>query len=213
MASGPPVGQGGPASSGGRIPADPGDGEGRGSRGSKRARRPRPSPSELSKPERIEKAHADALRLLSHRERTRDELHRRLRGKGYDPETVEGVLDRLAGAGLQSDERFAEVFAAEAHRSRGLSAAALQGELLRRGVDRRLASEAAAEPPEDEEARARDLAAARARRLSPDLPPEVRKRRLAAYLARRGYPAEMCFRLAADAVSPGEEPPRDFPIS
>jgi regulatory protein len=151
--------------------------------------------------------------LLSHRERTRAELRRRLRGKGYDPETIEGVLDRLAEAGLQSDERFAEVFTTEAHRSRGLAASALQGELRRRGVDRLLASEAAAERPEDEEARARDLAAARARRLPAALPVETRKRRVAAYLARRGFPAEMCFRLAADAVSPGDEPPRDFPIS
>ncbi len=153
------------------------------------------------------------MRLLSHRERTRVELSRRLRSKGYDVDTVEGVLDRLSAAGLQSDERFAEVFAAEAHRSRGLSAAALQGELLRRGVERKLASEAATERPEDEEARARELVAARARRLPSGTPPDAQRRRLAAYLARRGYPADMCFRLAADAVSGEEDPPRDFPIS
>jgi regulatory protein len=199
--------------SGGRTPAEPGDGEGRGSGKRKMARKPRPSPSELPQAERTEQARAVALRLLSHRERTRTELKTRLRAKGYDADTIEGVLDRLAEAGLQSDERFAEVFATEAHRSRGLASSALQSQLQRRGVDRRLASEAAAERPEDEEARARELAFARARRVSESLPPEVRKRRIAGYLARRGYPAEICFRMAADAVSGGDEPPRDFPIS
>jgi len=213
VSRGDPGVRGPTAPRGDRTPDDPGDGEGRSSGKRKRARRPRPSPSELPPAERAERAHSDALRLLSHRERTRVELSRRLRSKGYDAGTVEGVLDRLADVGLQSDERFAEVFTAEAHRSRGLSTAALQGELVRRGVDRRLASEAATERPEDEEARARELVLARARRLPPDAPADARRRRLAAYLARRGFPAEMCFRLAADAVSDAEDPPGDFPIS
>lgn len=206
-------GDSGVRSGGDRTPGNPGDDPGRSSAKRKRSRKPRPGSSEFSPAERSEQAHAAALRLLSHRERTRAELGRRLRLKGYDPETVEGVLDRLAESGLQSDDRFAEVFTGEAHRSRGLSATALQGELIRRGVDRRLAAEAATEPPEQEEARARELAAARARKLGSSLAPEVRRRRIVDYLARRGYPAEMCFRLAADAVSPGDEPPRDFPIS
>ncbi|MGH2783718.1 MAG: regulatory protein RecX, partial [Actinomycetota bacterium] len=182
----------------------------------KRARAPRPSPSELPPAERIEQARAAALRLLSHRERTRAELKTRLRSKGYDVETIEGVLDTLRESGLQSDERFAEMFAGEAHRSRGLASSALQGELVRRGVDRRLASEAATERPEDEEARARELARSRARRLPAGLAPDARRRRIAGYLARRGYPADVCFRMAADAVSGDTDPgdgPRDFPIS
>jgi regulatory protein len=117
--------------------------------------------------------------------------------KGFAAPTVDGVLDQLSEAGLQSDERFAEMFALEAHRGRGLSAMAVQGELRRRGVDRRLAAEAATETPEDEEARARELAERRASRLT-GLPHEVRARRLLGYLARRGYPAELCRRLAAE---------------
>ena len=151
--------------------------------------------------------------MLSHRERSRAELRTRLRGKGYDTETIEGVLDALADAGLQSDERFAEVFTGEAHRSRGLASSAVRGELLRRGVDRKLAVEAATERPEDEEARARELALVRARRLPSSLTEDARRRRIAGYLARRGYPPEVCFRMAADAVSAGDEPPRDFPLS
>ncbi|MGH2793583.1 MAG: regulatory protein RecX, partial [Actinomycetota bacterium] len=179
----------------------------------KRSRAPRPGSSELPPEERREKARDAALRLLSHRERSRAELKQRLRAKGYDAETIEGVLDALRDSGLQSDERFAEVFTGEAHRSRGLASGAVRGELLRRGIDRRLALEAATERPEDEESRARELALSRARRLPAEIAPDARKRRIAGYLARRGYPPDVCFRMAADAVSGDSDTPRDFPIS
>lgn len=178
-----------------------GEGQGTGPKDSKgqRTRAPRPSPSQLPPEEAFENAHAAALRLLSHRERSQAEIRTRLRSKGYRAQTVDQVLERLQGSGLQSDERFAETFATEAHRSRGLSSAAVQGELRRRGVDKRLAAEAATEPPEEEESRARELALRRAARLSGQ-PPEVRLRRIAGFLARRGYPPELCWRLAAEAA-------------
>jgi regulatory protein len=181
------------------MPREPGDGEGQGSGKRKRARAPRPSPSQLSPEEAYERAREAALRLLSHRERSRVELRSRLARKGFNAETIVRVLDQLNDAGLQSDERFAEMFALEARRGRGLSAFSLQGELRRRGVDRGLAAEVATEAPEVEEERARALAQRRAARLS-GLPPDVRNRRLMAYLARRGYPSELCARLVAETV-------------
>jgi regulatory protein len=182
------------------VSRDPGGGEGQGSGKRKpRARAPRPSPSQLSPEEASEQAHSAALRLLSHRERSRLELRSRLARKGFDALTIDQALDRLAEAGLQSDERFAATFTLEAHRNRGLSTNAVQGQLRRRGIDRQLAAEAATEAPEDEEARARDLAERRAARMT-GLSPEVRARRLLGYLARRGYPPELCRRLAAEAA-------------
>ena len=182
---------------------EPGDGEGQGIGRKRRARTPRPSPSDLSPAERRERAQADALRLLSHRERSRRELATRLRSRGYDPETVESVLDRLAEAGLQSDGRFAEEYVTSAQRSRGLATASIQGELRRRGIDRELAARAATEPPEAEEDRARALAHRRAGGMR-NLTPDVKRRRLTAYLARRGYEPSLCERIAAEAV--GDHP-------
>jgi regulatory protein len=179
------------------VPRGPAGGEGQEPRRRKRVRAPRPSPSELAPAERREQAHAAALRLLSHRERSRAELRLRLRGKGYDVDTIESALDRIAAAGLQSDDRFSEMFTLESQRGRGLSATAIQGELRRRGIDRELAAQAAAEPPEAEEARARALARKRAGQLS-RLAPEVRRRRLEGFLARRGYRSELCRRLAVE---------------
>jgi regulatory protein len=135
--------------------------------------------------------------LLSLRERSRTELRSRLFRKGFNGSTIAQVLDSLSEAGLQSDERFAEAFALEARRGRGLSSFALQGELRRRGVDKDLAAEAATEAPEEEEERARALARRRAARLA-GLPQEVRNRRLMSYLARRGYSSELCARMVAE---------------
>jgi SOS response regulatory protein OraA/RecX len=64
--------------------------------------------------------------------------------------------------------------------------------LLAQGVDRRTAEDAVrdalAEEGIDPQLEARAVAAKRARQLG-HLPPAVRKRRLLAYLARRGYAA------------------------
>jgi regulatory protein len=130
-------------------------------------------------------------------------MRMRLAAKGYPSDTIERVLDRLAGSGLQDDRRFAESYAAGAQRSKGLSAFAIQGELRRRGVDPKLAAEAATETPEQEEERARALAAGRAARMSG--PPEAVRRRLEGFLARRGYGPELVRRIAAEAAGAGPE--------
>jgi regulatory protein len=187
-----------PASGESVVPGDPLHGEGQGS-GKRKARRPRTSPSELLPDERFERGLNAALRLLDHRERSRVEIRARLRQKGYDAETIDRVLARLEENDLQSDRRFASAFASDAHRTRGLSSHALQGELRRRGIDATLAAEAATERPEDEEARARALVARRVGRLV-DLPPDVAHRRILGLLARRGYHHELCHRLAIEAL-------------
>lgn len=186
---------------------EPGDGEGQEpGRKKKRARAPRPSPSQLPPEERFAKGLSAAMRLLASRERSRAELRAKLAGKGYPRETIEAVLDRLEESELQSDERFADAFAMEAQRSRGLSSYAVQGELRRRGVSKELAAVASTEAPEEEAARAAELAARRASRLAA-YPAEVRYRRILSFLARRGYPAEVCRRLAAQASDLRGEPP------
>jgi regulatory protein len=189
------------------VSRGPGGGEGQepGER-RKRARAPRPSPSQLPPEERFAKGLSTAMRLLASRERSRAELRAKLAGKGYPRETIEAVLDRLQESEIQSDERFAEAFTMEAQRSRGLSSYAVQGELRRRGVSKDLAAVASTEAPEDEAARAAELAARRASRLAA-YPAEVRYRRILSFLARRGYPAELCRRLAVQAADLGGEPP------
>jgi len=51
-----------------------------------------------------------AMDFLARREYGQDELARKLAEKGYQRSVVDGVLERLADEGLQSDTRFAESF-------------------------------------------------------------------------------------------------------
>jgi regulatory protein len=149
--------------------------------------RPRaPAPAELPVPERREKAYAAALRLLASRERSAVEIASRLREKGFDPETVVVVLDRLRSSGFQDDRRFAEDFAGSAIRSKGMSGRAVQSELRRRGIEKETAAQVATRSPEEELETALGLARKKERTMA-GLGAEVRLRRIAGLLQRRGY--------------------------
>jgi regulatory protein len=139
----------------------------------------------------LEAAHRAALRALARRAHARFDLRRRLLQKQHPPAAVDGALDRLSAAGLLDDARFSlDYAAAKARRGRG--PARLVRDLQSQGVDRRVAEDAvrqslAAEGVDPADA-VRALAEKRARQLG-GLPPAVRKRRLSAFLARRGFEA------------------------
>src|SRR5947207_2651815 len=130
-----------------------------------------------------------ALRALARRGHARGDLRRRLVKKQHPPAAVDAALERLSVRGLLDDGRYAEQYAA-LRATRGKGPARLLRDLLAQGVERRTAEEAVRRALADEgidpEVEARAVAARRARQLA-DLPPPVRKRRLLAYLVRRGY--------------------------
>jgi len=137
----------------------------------------------------LEAAHRAALRALARRAHARFDLRRRLLQKQHPPAAVDGALDRLSAAGLLNDGQFAlDYAAAKARRGRG--PVRLMRDLQSQGVDRRVAEEAvrhslAAEGVDPARA-VRALAEKRAKQLA-GLPPVVRKRRLVAFLVRRGF--------------------------
>ena len=137
----------------------------------------------------IEAAHRAAQRAIARRAHARFDLRRRLLQKQHPPDAVDAALERLSAAGLLDDARFAvDYAAAKARRGRGPSR--LARDLQAQGVDRRVAEEAvrtslAAEGVDPGEA-VRALAEKRARQLA-GLPAVVRKRRLVAFLMRRGF--------------------------
>jgi regulatory protein len=137
----------------------------------------------------LEAAHRAAMRALARRAHARLDLRRRLLQKQHPPAAVDGALDRLAAYNLLDDARFAADYAA-AKAARGRGQTRLVKDLLAQGVDRRLAEDAvraalAAEGVDPARA-VRALAEKRAQQLV-GLPAPVRKRRLAAFLARRGF--------------------------
>ena len=148
----------------------------------------------------LAKAKDAALRLLAVRARSRGELEWRLARRGFGDEVVAAALDRLADAGLVDDAAFAAAYA-EGRAARGVDARVIASELRDRGVAPELAGRAteAAAPPEAQAERCRQVATARLAQLD-GLAPEVRLRRLAGYLERRGYPAEVIAPVLADLI-------------
>ncbi len=132
-----------------------------------------------------------ALRLLERTRRTRSDLARRLRDRGYGAAVVEQVLDRLAGVGLVDDAEYARAFLAGRWGRRAAGWRRLQQDLRRRGVGPGdiAAARSALEADQgstDEAAMARRVVEQSARRYAA-LDPAERRRRLWALLTRRGF--------------------------
>ena len=137
----------------------------------------------------IEAAERAALRALARRAHARRDLQRRLAKKQHPPRAVDAALERLAARGLLDDRRFAEQYAA-LRAVRGRGPARLIQDLLAQGVERHVAEDAVRRALDEEgidpRVEARAVAVKRAGQLR-DLPGPIRKRRLLAFLVRRGY--------------------------
>jgi len=156
----------------------------------------------------VEGARLVALRLLGLRPRAVQEMIRRLRERGHNPSAVAEVVGRLESQGLLDDVAFSEHFA-RVRSARGHGRGRLLTDLLARGIDRRVAERAIDRVLEadevDEQEAARKLAVKRIGRLK-GLPREVVFRRVAAYLARRGYRGRDVLDVVEAAVRAGEGP-------
>ena len=140
------------------------------------------------------------LRRLEAAPRTRGELARTLRERGVPDDVAGGVLDRFEEVGLVDDRMFARMWVESRHAGRGLSARALRAELLRKGVDPEIVSEAvAAVSDADEVAAATALARRKARSLQ-GLPTATQVRRLAGALARKGYGPGVASRVVREVL-------------
>lgn len=74
-----------------------------------------------------------AMRLLTRREHSCQELQQKLKHKGFDESLVHQILEDLERQGLLSDERFAESYF-RFRRSKGYGPIRLQQELRQRGI-------------------------------------------------------------------------------
>ena len=139
---------------------------------------------ELIERDQQDAAYEQALRLLSYRPRTERELRQRYAKKALPEQAQEATLERLKSEGLVDDAAFAQMWIENRMEFRPRGAWALRSELGAKGVARELI-EIALEDFDEEEAarRAANQGARRYKQLSPDL----FRRRLSAYLSRRGF--------------------------
>lgn len=132
-------------------------------------------------------ARSIALRKLTAQDRTRHELARALQQRDVPEEVADQVLDRLQEVGLVDDAAFAEAWVESRQQRRHLSRSALRRELRAKGVDRdQIDTALDSVGLGDELIAARELARRRQVTLG-DLPYQVRYRRLAGVLGRRGF--------------------------
>lgn len=133
-----------------------------------------------------------ALRLLGQREHSVRELTSKLTGKGIDAATAGLVVDDLRGRGLQSDERFAEAFV-HSRVGRGHGPIRIRQELGQRGIGDELADELLTRSGDDW----LELAEHTRGRKFGDAAPADRDdwNRQARYLARRGFPSDLIYRV------------------
>jgi regulatory protein len=132
-----------------------------------------------------------ALRYLSYRPRTRKEVLRHLRSKGFGAHAVT-VVGRCEQLGYIDDEAYALAFARERIRLRPRGRPRVVSELLARGVDRDTAERAAVSALEEEGVTEYELLriVARRRALALErLEPAAARRRLTGFLRRRGFEA------------------------
>lgn len=163
-----------------------------------------------------------ALNFLSYRPRSAREVEMRLRQKGFSPEQIATVMEKLTKAGYVDDREFARFWVSNRATFSPRGPRLLKSELRQKGVASNIVDEVLAEHQEaqaeqaqeaeaiqlsqedelfgdeviaatrDEPVAGSDLANAlglarkRFRSLS-NLEPHVAKRRLSAFLARRGY--------------------------
>jgi len=145
-----------------------------------------------------------ALDMLETRSRGAVELRRLLLRKGEPESEVDATIERLTRAGLVDDAAYARQFARSKALGAGLSRRRLQQELTKRGVARDVSSEAIAEVFDDEaidEAAALERVATKKLKTLAKLEPDVQRRRLYAFLARRGYDTEDISRIIEKLVT------------
>ncbi|HKO15030.1 MAG TPA: regulatory protein RecX [Gemmatimonadaceae bacterium] len=147
-----------------------------------------------------------ALNMLAARPRSAAELRRLLVRKGEPADQVDAAIQRLTGAGFLDDASFARQFARSKALGAGLSRRRLQQELARRGVARATADDAVvdvfAEEGIDEQAAIERVAAKKLKTLA-RLDPQVQRRRLYAFLARRGYDSDDIARVVRTLAGAG----------
>ncbi|MGI9002866.1 MAG: regulatory protein RecX [Pseudonocardia sp.] len=162
---------------------------------------PEPAPEDV--------ARAIVLRQLSMGPRTRKQLEDKLRQRGCPQEVAARVLDRMTQVGLVDDEAYAQMLVRSRQAGRGLAKRALAHELRSKGVADETIGQALGSIDGESERSLAEREAARRMRTLAGLEPAVQARRLAAVLARKGYPPSVVYAVVRDAVNEAPEHRRD----
>jgi regulatory protein len=151
-----------------------------------------------------------ALHSLSYRARSRVELVRHLRRKSHEAEAIAFAVTRCEKLGYLDDLSFARSFVRDRVRLKPRGRYGLRNELMAKGVSAEVADAAIEEVLREEGTSEPELlrrvAEGRVRALAP-AGPDTARRRLTAWLLRRGFAREDVRKVVNDLL-PGEDPDR-----
>lgn len=148
----------------------------------------------------VSAAQAIVYRQLAQRDRTRAQLAKKLVERDVNDEVAAEVLDSFEERGLIDDAKYAARFAELSREGRGLSRRAIARKLTDAGVETHLIDEALGGYEDETE---RDVAlglALRKAESTAGLDREVRFRRVAGFLARRGFPSGVVVSVTREAL-------------
>jgi regulatory protein len=135
----------------------------------------------------LEKAKNYAFLLLKFRLRSENEIRQRLKKKKFDTQIIENVVSFLKDKGFINDNYFAKTWV-ESRIKKPLGLRRLKEELKIKGIDKEIIEERINEIKKnypEEEIIAR-IARERLKRIK-DIDPQKAKKRIYAYLLRRGF--------------------------
>lgn len=148
-----------------------------------------------------------SMYALARRGMSSHEMTKLLLSRDLSPSTVAAEVERLERVQLLDDAALAETLVRTLHERKGLGRQALQSELRRRGVDQAaIESALSALDGDDELSRATELAVKRAPQVR-SLDTETARRRLSAFLMRKGYQGSVVSAAVKTALEPARTGP------
>ena len=162
-------------------------------------------------PDQEDHARRVVLRKVAAQARTRSELGRALQAKQVPEHVATTVLDRMSEVGLVDDATFALDWVSSRQQRRHLSRRALRRELQAKGVGTEEVEQALAPVGDQQEYEAALSLAVRRHDPMAHLAREVRYRRLAGVLARRGFASSLVARVVVEVLDRPGDPDHTVP--
>ena len=149
-------------------------------------------------------AYEAAVRYLAGRPHTVAEIHRHLRSKKFDVETIDHAIDRLRAQRYVDDEAFARWWLEHRERLKPRGHRALRTELAQKGVGRDVVDLVLGERAPDADVEQARRALSRPLTRWADMPDAEKRRKIHTYLAARGFDYDTIDEVTRREVSEAE---------